>query len=289
MKKILALILCFSLIFAFAACGNDTEPSTDSTPSTAAPIPGITDFSATPSEGLAYDVNDDGVSCTVTGIGECTDQYIYVGDEIDGYAVTAVGPAAFYCNPKIMGVQFGDSVTSVGDYAFFDCGSLKTVILGDGIITLGEYAFAGCKMKAISIPESMETIAQWAFYDCFLLEEVRISDLDRWLAISFGGSYANPLQCAGSLYVDDVLLTELTIPQEQLRIGQWAFAGCTSLTQVSFHENVAAISQRAFMDCDNLKTILFAGTVDQWNALEKGSYWNFHLKDLIITCTDGEA
>lgn len=291
MKQILALILCFTFIFCLSAC--EGNGSTGSTVGTSIPSmslgPGVMDFPATPSKGLAYKVNEDGVSCTVTGIGECSDQYVYIGEEIDGYTVTAIGKAAFYCNAKINGIKLSDSILSVENYAFFDCGNIRTVILGDGITTIGEYAFAGCKMTSLAIPESVETIATWAFYDCFMLEDVRITDLDRWFAVSFGGSYSNPLQCAGKLYVNDVLLTELTVPKNLEVIGQWNFAGCTSLTKVKLHENVSAISQRAFMDCENLTEIIFTGTVDQWNAVEKGSNWNFHVKDLIITCADGEA
>lgn len=47
------------------------------------------------SDGLAYSVNPDGRTCTVTGAGSFTGSSLSVPDVIDGYRVTAIGEHAF--------------------------------------------------------------------------------------------------------------------------------------------------------------------------------------------------
>ena len=45
--------------------------------------------------GLEYVVNSDGVTCTIVGIGKCTDTVITVPESIRDYWVTAIGKEAF--------------------------------------------------------------------------------------------------------------------------------------------------------------------------------------------------
>ena len=47
------------------------------------------------SVGLAYEVNDDGVSCTIIGIGGCHDTEIIIPPIINSYAATSIGSYAF--------------------------------------------------------------------------------------------------------------------------------------------------------------------------------------------------
>ena len=56
---------------------------------------------ATGSQGLAYEVNADGTTCTITGMGICTDTEVYIPATIDGYSVTAIGAKAFAENSHI--------------------------------------------------------------------------------------------------------------------------------------------------------------------------------------------
>ena len=77
MKKLfLTIALIFTLVFAFAACNGGGVLSSL--------------FYPDGSVGLAYVINEDGETCTITGIGECTDTDIVVPIEIDGLKVTAI-------------------------------------------------------------------------------------------------------------------------------------------------------------------------------------------------------
>ena len=47
------------------------------------------------------------------------------------------------------------------------------------------------------------------------------------------------------------------------------------------------IGDDAFKNCTQLTTIVFAGTVEQWNGIEKKATWNANTGDYTIQCSDG--
>ena len=83
------------------------------------------------SEGLTYSVNPDGATCTITGIGTCTDVELYIPAEIDGYTVTGIGDYAFDGCNNLTSINIPDSVTGIGNDAFYNCSSLTNVYISD--------------------------------------------------------------------------------------------------------------------------------------------------------------
>lgn len=290
MKQILSILLCVLLLFSLAGCGNNTEEPSESTTESTAPEGTVTSqFPKADSRGLKYEINEDGISCTVTGLGTCKDTAVSIGSQIDGYTVTAIGDHAFFSCTELTGVSIPDSVTSIGAYAFYGCTGLTEVLLGEGLVTISQYAFAYCSgILTVTIPQTVTQIDGWAFYYCPSLQSVHIHDISAWLQIHFASVYANPLRYAGELYVNDVLLTALTVPEEITVIGAWTFEGSTSLERVSLHENVTEIGDRAFRDCEKLTRIDYAGTKDMWKAIVKSSTWNASMEDHAIYCSDGK-
>ena len=125
MKKTLSLILALTLICSvLSAC----------------------DIGKTPSEsvGLEYEVNPDGKTCTITGIGTCKDTDLVIPSTIDGYSVTRIGYMAFYNCSELMSLIVPDSVTSIGNAAFRDCSGLTSITIPDSVTSVGDYAFAWC-------------------------------------------------------------------------------------------------------------------------------------------------
>ena len=156
---------------------------------------------------------------------------------------------AFY-NSKFTKVVIGNGVTSIGDYAFDGCSSLTSITIPNSVTEIGICAFDGCSsLTSITIPNSVTEIGMCAFYDCPSLTSVHISDLSAWYKIDFDDSYANPLYYAKNLYLNDVLVTELTIPDSVTSIGMYTFAGCTSLTSITIPNSVTSIGYYAFRGC----------------------------------------
>ena len=87
-KKIAALLAVIMLLTSCAmlvSCGNGSTENNDTN---------NTDQALPASEGLAYEVNDDG-TCTITGIGTCKDTEIVIPQMIEGHRVSAVAEGAF--------------------------------------------------------------------------------------------------------------------------------------------------------------------------------------------------
>lgn len=290
MKRFLIVLLSICLLFSLAACSNGQteEPTSSVTESTESEETKGIEFPNEPSAGLAYEVNEDGISCTITGIGDCSDTVLVIGQELDGYSVTAIGAFAFYHLDELQGVQLSDSITTVGEFAFYGCSALTDVIFGQNLVSIERYAFAFCTgIESVDLPTSLQRIAGWAFYYCTGLTGVTVSDLKHWCSIAFEGIYANPLRYAANLYINEELVTEVVIPEGVTEIGDWVFENCQNLERVVIHANVTSIGDRAFRACKNLTEIQYAGTRENWQLVAKDTYWNISMGSYTIYCADG--
>ena len=55
-------------------------------------------------------------------------------------------------------------------------------------------------------------------------------------------------------------LTNITIPNSVTRIGDYAFENCTSLTSITIPNSVISIGERAFTHCESLTTVYYGGS-----------------------------
>ena len=147
-----------------------------------------------------------------------------------------------------------DGVTTIGPSAFFVCSNLTSVTIGVSVTTIGDSAFAHCiSLTSITIPDSVTTIGDHAFRNCSSLSK-------------FNGKYAS--EDGRCLIVDGVLnsfapagLTEYTIPNSVVTIGDEAFAWCRSLTSVTIPNSVTSIGISAFDQCTKLNRVSIGNSV----------------------------
>ena len=116
-------------------------------------------------------------------------------------------------------------------------------------------------MTSIVIPENVTSIGEYAFQSCDALTSVTIFDLSAWCKIDFNGFFSSPLLYGAKLYLNDQLLTELTIPEDITKIKGYAFLGCSSIKKVNISDNVTSIGNYAFYDCDALTSIIIPNNV----------------------------
>ena len=125
-NKLLSCLLLLALLctVVFVAC----DDSTTETGSTAG------------STGLAYKAGDDGKTCTVTGIGTCTDEDVKIPEVIDGMEVVAIGAAAFAQNETLKSIEIPSGVKTIATNAFVECPSLAYVVLPTSLEKVGPSA-----------------------------------------------------------------------------------------------------------------------------------------------------
>ena len=146
--------------------------------------------------------------------------------------IEAIGSSAFKNCTLLEKAIIPDSVTSIGDYAFSGDVTIEELRLGSGIVSIGSYAFQNCtSLTEVTVPKSVVS-APYAFSGCENLEKITFED----------GSIVVPSYIAYCLpYLFDV-----TVPNSVTSIGQYAFAGCSSLKQLVLPNNLDTLGDRAF-------------------------------------------
>ena len=200
------------------------------------------------SQGLAYNINEDGETCTVTGQGTCKDKDIVIPDTIDGYRVTSISSEAFKDCTSLVSVVLPNSVTSIGNEAFKDCTSLASVDIPTFLTSIGDSVFHGCmSLASVKMPDYVKTIGNSAFHGCTSLESVNIPESVKTIGT---GAFSGCTHLA-SVY----------IPNSVKTIENSTFHGCTSLTSVVIPDSVTEIGNRAFLGCESLESVAISNSV----------------------------
>ena len=165
-------------------------------------------------------------------------------------AVTEI-PAGFCSGSSLSAVReinLGDQVVAIGDSAFADMSSLNSIRLGSGLETIGEKAFMGCPFSTITLPTGLIAIKASAFQNCAKLAGI---DFPENLRI---GDYA---------FSGCTELKRVTI-QGGL-VGKYAFEGC-ALTDVTILGG--EIGDNAFNNCSKLNEVAIQGGTIKGNAFK---------------------
>lgn len=136
----------------------------------------------------------------------------------------------------------------------------------DGFVVtaISMYAFSGrSDLASITIPSTIQSIGDDAFLECDGLKKVYVSSIEDWCKIDFPYSDTNPLSRGADLYVDNKLVTDVTIPDGVKSIGKYAFYGYSSLKSISFPSSIRSIGESAFFDCSNLDKV-YATNIEDW-------------------------
>ena len=147
------------------------------------------------------------------------------------------------------------------------------------------YSFCNLeKLTELTIPSSIKNI-EGSFDECPNLSKVYADSLEFWLNINFAWDNCNPLWTGNaSLYIDNQVVTSVTIPNDRITLNDYVFYGYKKLTTVIFEEDstletltgfrgtgitsitvpksVTSINSYAFNSCESLGEINFEEDVN---------------------------
>ncbi len=244
------------------------------------------------SEGLlTYTVSDG--KATITGCNDFIIGDVTIPTTLGGYPVVGIDSSAFAYN-RITGVIIPDCVEYIGSHAFEESDSLKSVTIGNGVTSIGYGAFEYCEnlesvtignsvkciefdaflcclnLKSINIPKSLERVKERAFSGCEKLSDVYIEDVVAWSKIDFSANLfeSRPTDNSKNVYLNNLLLTDLYIPDGTQFINKSQYTGFGSLKNVFIPKSVSYVIYNAFENCDNIENIYFEGSAEQWSKVE---------------------
>ena len=138
---------------------------------------------------------------------------------------------------------------------------IRRVEIGSGVTRIGAWAFEDTNITSLTIPGSVTAIGDYGVSNRYLAELT----LNEGLRSIGKGAFSGNKR-----------LTTLTIPDGVTTIGEEAFAHCwtqlpksdsfTGLTTVTIPGSVTSIGKNAFTNNQQLTTVNFDGTQEQWNA-----------------------
>lgn len=213
------------------------------------------------------------------------------------YRVTAIQNRAFYGCPDLETIEIGENIERIGysssSYVFMNSLKLNKIIwkakkcIGwenfySPFVGSGSNGFidGGAKqIKTIEFTDEVETIPQYLCLNMINLDtislgkniisigrgnlssfkNVKISDLSAYCQIYNAYSY-DRFPVGFKLFLNDVEINNLVIPEDITTIQDFSFQGCSSIHSLNITKNVANISAGAFINCFNLSNVTFAST-----------------------------
>ncbi|MBR6470996.1 MAG: InlB B-repeat-containing protein [Victivallales bacterium] len=132
--------------------------------------------------------------------------------------------------------------------------SVPAVWEGSAVKAIGPQAFATCAgLSGISLPASIEQVADGAFAGCASLETISVG-ADNPFFSDIGGVLCD---FAGERLIvcPEGRSGTYTVPKGVKSIAEGAFDGCDLITEIILGTDVTDIGTNAFSGCENLKTV----------------------------------
>ena len=189
-------------------------------------------------------------------------------------SVTSFEAEAF-AHSNLKSIVIPDNVWYIGPSAFSSCLNLESVVFSTRLTYIEAYAFKGCTLlKSVTLPEGLKRIWTGAFQGCSTLNSVVLS--------------STATEIDENIFAECFSLASIVIPEGQNTIAQGFLYNCKNLESITISHSVQSIESQAFYGCTKLKEINYAGTMQEWQEIQKeDGNWNWDTGAYVVKCTDG--
>lgn len=133
----------------------------------------------------------------------------------------------------------------------------------EGATQIRARAFQGCgNLISAEIPRSVLSFGSYMFHECGSLERICLKDMSVWCEHEFNMS-DSPTKNGVDLYLNNELLTDLSVPDTVTSIGNYAFYKYTKLVNVTIADSVTEIKSYAFSGCENVVKVTMPSRLER--------------------------
>ena len=275
----LAAVLVLCLIPAVWFLPKNTQ-SEDTTPADTTSIPETTEvieettapqLESDGTQGLLYEVAEDGKSARFIGFGDCKEETVYIASSYGGLPVTEmilgelrdlsktedpqIKSLTDYGSPYLKHLVISDTVEVVAGAIISSCANIESVYYGKSVRDPGIGWYTGYKTHKnfISLEVSPENAIYYSSGNCI------IEKATKTLVRGCGGSV---LPDDGSVEVIGKhafafirTLASIDLPESVKVIEESAFEGCMGLAKIVLPSNLQSLGESAFTHCTGIKSV----------------------------------
>ncbi len=175
--------------------------------------------------------------------------------------LTILGESSLADCIRIKEINIPDDVTKIDDMVFNGCTGLEKIKLSKNLTKIGKNAFKDCSsLSEIFIPASVTNIGMSPFKNCVGLKRISVDAKNKYFKtvddILFNKSKSTLICFPACLDK-----TEYSIPDSVTVISDWAFCECGNLRTVNIPDSVYEIGEGAFYKCTALSEIIIPDSV----------------------------
>ena len=215
---------------------------------------------------IPYDVEEGGetvrkyvckvISYSTHGLdeGEALSKDIYVPYTYEGWPVVEIASRAFE-SVSINSITLPYTLTKISSKAFLNS-TVASVEIPAGVASIADDAFIGCDASAITT--AADSVRYTAANGYLMDGTVLVRGTGN------GEIPADVTEIADYAFSGCTALTEITVPATVTKIGDAAFAGCRSLSAATIEAEIAVLPSRIFDGCSSLAALDLPDTITEY-------------------------
>ena len=276
------LVLCLIPAVWFLPKNTQTEDTTpaDTIPADTTFIPETTEvieettapqLESDGTQGLLYEVAEDGKSARFIGFGDCKEETVYIASSYGGLPVTEmilgelwaladtedaqIKSLTDYGSPYLKHLIISDTVEVVAGVIISSCANIESVYYGKNVRDPGIGWYTGYKTHKnfTSLEVSPENAIYYSSGNCI------IEKATKTLVRGCGGSVIpddGSVEVIGKhAFAFIRTLASINLPESVKVIEESAFEGCMGLAKIVLPSNLQSLGEGAFRHCTGIKSV----------------------------------